>query len=368
MKCVKIPSKSYTEFGSRLHEQIGNRRIPLSGSIEVTARCNLSCAHCYISTPATDNRARTHELTFGEFCDLIDQITDEGCLWLLFTGGEPFIRGDFLDIYSHAKKRGLLITLFTNGTFITPGIADYLSEWKPLSIEITLYGRTQETYEKVTGIKGSYDRCMRGIRLLIEKNLPVKLKTMVLSMNKHEVWEMKAYVRSLGVGFHFDPLINLGINGNTKPGAVRIQPDEVVSLDLADVERMKDWEEFCEKFLISPPQPDYLYQCGAGIRSFHIDAYGQLSSCMMARLPAYNLRLGSFSDGWHTFMQDVIAQQWSHDIPCKTCSLLSLCGRCPGWAQLEHGDQEKTVSYLCKIAHLRAEAFGLKQAAYSRET
>ena len=366
MECATIPFKSYTEFGIHLHKQIGNQRIPLSGSIEVTSRCNLSCVHCYISMPATDSLARKTELTCREFCNLIDQIVDEGCFWLLFTGGEPFIRKDFLDIYSHAKKRGLLISLFTNGTFITPEIADYLSSWKPLSIEITLYGRTQATYEKVTGIKGSYDRCIRGIRLLLERNLPLKLKTMVLSMNKHEVWQIKEYAQSLGVEFHFDPLLNMGINGNTKPGSARIQPHEVVSLDLTDAERMKDWEEFCEKFIVPPPQPDYIYQCGAGMRSFHIDAYGQLSSCMMVRLPAFDLRIGSFSDGWNTFMRDVIAQKWSKEAPCKTCSLLSLCGRCPGWAQLEHGDQEKTVPYLCKIAHLRAKAFGLKQATYSR--
>jgi radical SAM protein with 4Fe4S-binding SPASM domain len=318
--------------------------------------------------PATDSLTRKTELTCREFCNLIDQIVDEGCFWLLFTGGEPFIREDFLDIYIHAKKRGLLITLFTNGTFITPEIADYLVEWRPLSIEITLYGRTQQTYETVTGIKGSYDRCMHGIKLFHERNLPLILKSMVLSLNKHEVWEMKEYAQSLGVDFHFDPLINLGINGNTKPGDTRITVDEVVSLDLADTKRLKGWKEFCEKFLLPPPQPDYLYQCGAGIRSFHIDAYGQLSSCMMARLPAYDLRLGSFRNGWHTFMQDVIAQKWSKEIPCKTCSLLSLCGRCPGWAQLEHGDQEEMVPYLCQIAHLRAQAFGLKQAESLIET
>ncbi len=108
-------------------------------------------------------------------------------MWLLFTGGEIFARKDFLDIYTHAKKRGLLITLFTNGTQITPAIADYLADWRPFAIEITLYGRTRETYERLTRVPGSFDRCMRGIRLLKERGLPLKLKTVAVTINRHEM-------------------------------------------------------------------------------------------------------------------------------------------------------------------------------------
>ena len=124
-----------------------------------------------------DQEARRSELTYEEHCRLLDEITEAGCLWLLYTGGEIFARKDFLDIYTYAKQKGLLIGLFTNGTLITPKIADHLAEWRPFMIEITLYGRTRETYEQLTGIPGSYDRCMRGIRLLMERGLPLALKT-----------------------------------------------------------------------------------------------------------------------------------------------------------------------------------------------
>ena len=108
---------------------------------------------------------------------------DEGCRWLLLTGGEPFLRPDFLDIYTNANKKGLLLTLFTNGTLLTPRSADLLAERRPFAIEITLYGATQQTYERITGIPGSYARCRRGIDLLLERNLPLKLKTMVMTLN-----------------------------------------------------------------------------------------------------------------------------------------------------------------------------------------
>ena len=81
--------------------------------------------------------------------------------------------------------------MFTNGTLMSPRVADYLVQWPPFSIEITLYGRTRETYERLTGIPGSYQRCLHGIHLLRERGLPVKLKTVAVTMNKHEIWDMK---------------------------------------------------------------------------------------------------------------------------------------------------------------------------------
>lgn len=360
MECAQIPVTTYTEFSKRLHNKMAEQRIPVGGSIEVTARCNLRCVHCYINLPFGDNKARERELKTTEWFSLIDQIAEEGCLWLLLTGGEPFIRPDFLDIYTYAKKKGLLIALFTNGTTITPHIADYLSEWRPFSIEVTLYGSTKETYENITGVHGSYERCMRGIDLIMNRDLPIKLKSMIMTLNKHEVWDMKKYAERLGTDFRYDPLLNMRLDGDQKPENFRITAQEVVEMDFADEKRMQVMRDSCEKFFGPPPRPEYLYQCGAGKISFHIDSSGLLSACMLSRLPNFDLHHGCFRDGWHVFLSKVLEQKWSQDTPCKKCDLISLCGQCPGWAQMEHDDQEKQVAYLCQIARRRAKAFGLK--------
>jgi len=258
MECPYIPTIKYSEFGKRLKEQTEGRRVPLSGSIEVTARCNLRCVHCYINEPVADNQVRNRELSKQELYSILDQITDEGCLWLLLTGGEPFVRPDFLDIYTYAKKKGMLITLFTNGTTITPRIADYLAEWRPSSIEITLYGFSKETYEKVTGVRGSYEQCMRGIDFLMERKLPLTLKSTILTLNKTEIWDIKRYAESLGVDFRFDPVLNLRLDGQIGPEEYRIHPEEIVALELEDEECRKEWHEFCSKFLGMPQNPEYL--------------------------------------------------------------------------------------------------------------
>ena len=362
MDCPYIPIISYGELSQRLHGKIAGQRVPITGSIEVTARCNLRCVHCYINLPASDQSALQRELSCQEWFHVLDQIVDEGCLWLLLTGGEPFVRPDFLEIYTYAKKKGVLVTIFTNGTTITPSLADHLAEWPPFAIEITLYGRTQPTYERVTGIPGSYERCVRGIKLLLERQLPLKLKSMVLTLNAHEIWAVKEFADELGVDFRFDPVLNVRVDGDRQPAEFRIAPEKVVALDLADDKRLKSWHEFCEQFVGPSPEPEYLYHCGAGLRTFHVDPYGQLSTCMMARVPGYDLSRGTFHEGWYTFLRRARAQRRKRNTSCQHCELIALCGQCPGWAQMEHGDPETPVEYLCKIAHLRAKAFGLQPA------
>jgi len=220
--------------------------------------------------------------------DIISQVADQGCLWLLLTGGEPLLRSDFTEIYLHAKRKGLLITFFTNGTLINEGIADFLAEFRPFSTEITLYGATEKTYEKITRVKGSYKRCIRGIELLLERKVPLKLKTMAMRQNLHEIPLMKSYAEGLGIQFRFDPLVNSRLDTNKGPLFTRLKPEEIVRLDIEDEKRAEEWKKSFNEHAGSPGS-DKLYTCGAGLDSFHIDPYGNLSICIISRKEQYNL-------------------------------------------------------------------------------
>jgi len=105
---------TYSAFSRAIHERHFGRRAPVEVSIEVTRRCPLQCLHCYNNLPMGDTVARSQELTLEEHCKLLDDLVAAGTLWILYTGGEIFGRKDFLDIYTEAKKRGFLVTLFTN--------------------------------------------------------------------------------------------------------------------------------------------------------------------------------------------------------------------------------------------------------------
>jgi radical SAM protein with 4Fe4S-binding SPASM domain len=355
---MSCPTLSYSDFSRRLGARVRGKRVPITGSFELTFRCNLRCKHCYLDGQH-DGVPGLQELSFAEIREILDQVADAGCLWLLLTGGEPLVRDDFLDIYTYAKRKGFLVSLFTNGTLLTPEIADVLAEYPPFKIEITLYGRTRETYERVTGIPGSHARCMRGIELLMERDLPLRLKTMLMTLNKHELGAMEAFAEDLGVRFKFDPMLNAESNGAHTPLQYRLSPEEIVEVEMEHPERMAEWQAYCERTVGKPFDDDYLYTCGAGVHMFHIDPYGRLHLCMLARQPGYDLREGSFEEGWADALPVERYRVPSSDYQCNQCALLPLCGQCPGWADVENGEPEQPVVFLCRVAHERAKVLGI---------
>lgn len=358
----------YSDWSSAVHGVSLSRRIPISGMIEVTERCNNRCAHCYVNLSRQDREARSNELTFEEHCRILDEITAAGCLWICFTGGEIFIRKDFLDIYTYAKRKGMLVTLFTNGTLITPQIADYLVNWRPFSIEITLYGHTKETYEAVSGIPGSYERCMEGVHLLMVRGLPLQLKTTALTLNKNEIGDMRRFVEeALEMDFKFDAIINPRSDCSQSPLEVRLTPAEVVALDLQEPKRVAEWKKLNAQFnadLHVPAKNDLLWQCGGGLNSFAVDPYGKLQICVLSKNESYDLRNGSFEEGWQHFLHQLKQKKITRRTKCTACSLKTLCNMCPANAELECMDAESPVDFLCEVAHLRAHAFGIPVAPH----
>jgi radical SAM protein with 4Fe4S-binding SPASM domain len=347
------------DYARRLIDRPQAKRIPLSGTLELTFRCNNRCLHCYVNQPAYHEKARKKELTYNETRRLLDDMAREGTLWLLITGGEPLLRPDFRDIYLYAKKKGFLITLFTNGTLITPSLVEFLQDFPPRFVEITLYGITEGTYEKVTQLRGSYKRCRRGIDLLLEGEIPLKLKTVVMRQNIDEFIATKRFVEGLGLEFRFDALLNGSLDRNKKVSRLRISPQQVVELDLAVPERYQELRSLYEKTKGEEPDREHLFRCGAGLWSFHIGPYGQLALCNMARTPGYDLRHGTFTEGWHEFFPRIREQRPVRDNPCIECRLIHICDQCPGWSQLEGNDPGMPVDYLCQITRLRAKAFGM---------
>ena len=358
----------YSSWSLGLKQQIAGRRVPLGGTVELTRRCNNRCEHCYNNLPAADSRALAGELSTQEVTRILDDITSAGCVWLLLTGGEIFLRPDFFDIYDHAKKKGLLLTLFTNGTLITSQAADHLARSRPFSIEITLYGATRETYERVTGTPGSFDRCLRGIRHLRDRGLPLKLKATVSTLNRHEVREMKRLAEDeLGLPFRFDALLNPRCDCSLKPLDVRLSPEEVVQLDLADparVEALRDFARSQRGHAAGNSHGNSLYPCGGGVHSFGIDPYGRLRVCAICPDEGFDLKAGSFQEGWGLFLAQVRERTLDRTTKCLRCSLRPLCGMCPANGELECGDPQKPVDFLCRVAHLRAYALALPMAPH----
>jgi radical SAM protein with 4Fe4S-binding SPASM domain len=354
---------SYGAFSADLHQRQAGERVPLQVSIEVTRRCPLECLHCYNNLPMGDMEAKQRELSKEEHFRMLDELVEMGCFWLLYTGGEIFARKDFLEIYTYAKKKGFLITLFTNGTIINEQIADYLAEWPPFAIEITLYGRTRETYEALTAIPGSYDRCLRGIKLLKERGLPLKLKTVATSINKHEILAMRQFAEEeLGVEFNADGLVNPRIDCSQSPLAVRLTPEEVVALDMSAPKDMSEYRRLAKRDLENSPNLstiDTVYSCGGGMGSFAINAYGEMSICTISQQETFSVRHAGLTNLWEGSLQQLRARKRTRVTKCIQCRIQSMCGMCPANGELENGDRESPVEFLCHVAHLRAVTVGV---------
>jgi radical SAM protein with 4Fe4S-binding SPASM domain len=346
------------------------RRIPLEGTIETTFRCNLNCVHCYVNEPAGARAVQERELELTRLKELIDEIAEEGCLDLLLTGGEVLLRPDFPDLYRHAVGRGLRVSLYTNGTLVTEAIADLLAAHPPALVEITLYGMTRETYERVTRVKGSFDRCLQGIRRLHERGVALKLKTMVLTWNESEVASMREFARSLGVGFRHDSLLNPRVDcgAHRQPG-LQVEPERAVAVDLEDPARRKAYEESYRQLSQRGEEapPENVYACGAGQIGFTIDPYGQLQLCQLSRRHSFDLREEPFARGWHEFFPRLRARTWQSNAVCRRCDLRPVCGSCPGAAEMETGDIEGLVPQFCAITHLRTYALLGEASGHRRD-
>ena len=351
-----LPEIPLEQFASGLR----GSRTPFEGTIETTYRCNLRCAHCYVNEAAGDADEAARELPTERVLSLIDEIAERGALFLLLTGGEVLVRRDFHEIYLRALRRGLLVVVYTNGTLVTDKVAELFAEHRPHLVEITLYGMTRETYEKVTQVPGSYDKCLAGIRRLVESQVPLKLKTMALTWNYHEVPAMREFARSLGLGFRYDSSLNPRVDcGANRNGELQLSAEQAVALDLQDPKRVAELREFLERSArpgsVADPARG-VYSCGAGEVGFTVDPYGNLQLCQLSRRRSFNLRESSFAEGWDVHLPRFRARTWQTNSVCRRCNLISFCSSCPGAAEMENGDVERLVPQFCEITHRRAFA------------
>jgi radical SAM protein with 4Fe4S-binding SPASM domain len=353
----------YGQFSGLLDQNLGGRRAPLSVTIGLTDRCNLRCVHCFVHDPAKDREARSRELTTAQWYGIFDQLADAGCFWMTWTGGEILLRADFADLYRYAKRKGFLLSLLTNGTLLTREVVDLLGEWCPLLVEISLYGLTRETYERVTGVPGAYDQIMRGIDLLQEAGVPLRLKTIAMTLTQHEVPAMYEFAAALGVQFRHDGVLFQTYHGRDISD-LRLPPAELVQLDDVHPRAAEDFLRLNERHQGSLQENpayarEHVYICGAGFRSSYVDPYGWLGLCQMTRPAVYDLASGAFDEGWKLLGRRRRTKV-TKDYECLHCNLAGFCQRCPAFSMLEHDDAESVVEYPCAITHLRAERLGIE--------
>jgi Fe-coproporphyrin III synthase len=149
----------------------------------VTRRCNLRCVHCYSQS---EDRGYSGELSLDEGKRLIDDLAGFGSPVILFSGGEPLIRPDILDLIRYATQQGRRAVLSTNGTLITPALAEKLKDIGLSYVGISLDG-LQETHDAFRGFSGTFARVMAAIKNCQDVGLKVGLRFTINKRNFQDI-------------------------------------------------------------------------------------------------------------------------------------------------------------------------------------
>jgi radical SAM protein with 4Fe4S-binding SPASM domain len=194
------------------------------------------------------------------------------------------------------------------------------------------------------------------------------LKTVATSINKHEVVAMRQFAEEeLGVEFKFDGQINPRLDCSQSPLAVRLAPEEVVALDMSSPKGANEYRRLAKRDSENPPnlaQIDTVYFCGGGMNSFAVNAYGEMSICVISQQETFDIRHEGLNETWEHSLHAVRTSKRTRMTKCVECRIQSLCGMCPANGEMESGDRESPVEFLCHVAHLRAAVIGAEIPAH----
>jgi MoaA/NifB/PqqE/SkfB family radical SAM enzyme len=273
---------------------------PLAVHLEVIARCNLQCRHCFAGVlPRGDA-----PLSLTEMSTLFADLASIGSFRLGLTGGEPLMRRDLFDIVDAATDAGLHPCLTTNGLLITEDIARKFGERSLVWLNVSLDGATAATNDAIRGA-GTYDRVLRKLRLLGEH----ARFTLAFTITRHNVEEVEACAAlAREVGAHtavFRPVYPAGVaNENLElMPSFEAYTDALTSLSqcLAPDEAIRAIDPFSPQARQARQSQVYTNEgCGAGNLVASINVEGAVNPCSFLgpKLDAESIRTRPFSEIW----------------------------------------------------------------------
>ncbi len=335
------------EWMEEYRRRLARRRVPISVTFELTRRCNLRCIHCYLGPQESQLEAASGEMDTAQVKGVIDEIVAAGCLYLLLTGGDPMMRKDFGEIYRYAREQGLIVTVFCDGMLVDDAIIDLFREFPPHMVEISIYGASESTYETVTRVKGSFKRCLDGIHRLLDAGIQVGLKTILMTVNVHEIEAMREMADGMDVMFRMDAAIFPCLPANDhSPLDLRVDPSLAAAKELSDSETERGWRKYMAERASLPPS-ESLFVCGAGVTGFCIDPFGWASPCLMMSHERYDLLERGVDEVWNEELSRLQDRVPRPEYACSSCEMRTACTVCPAFNYLETGEEDVRSDYVC---------------------
>lgn len=359
MSCV-VPSIPMTTLRDRMGSRAHAERIPLWGYVEIIATCNFRCQHCFIAPCAE----REDVMSLEDAEVVFDKLAAAGTLSLLLTGGEVFTHRHFREIYLSAKRHGFMVYVNSNAYLIGERWADFLAEWPPALVSISLYGLSDERYEQVTGIPRAYTRVERAVDLLLERGIKVELKCPAMTLTVDELPAMQRWAAVRGLEFRYDPIMTPQEDGDTRPMQLQLAPRRVLELDESFDPDLAGFREFASRFGKAPDGPE-IYSCGAGRIALAVNVKGGVSTCLTSRQVVGNILEQPFDEIW-AMLGNKVSKRFPDGHPCATCRFRAICAGCPASVEAATGLPEGYVQQYCRITHLRAHRIGLHPTGVPR--
>ena len=342
-----------------LHSKGAKLGLPIGGNFELTARCNFDCPMCYVHLKQEDIEAQGRELTAQQWIDIARQARDAGMVFALLTGGEPFVRKDFFEIYHAMKELGLLISINSNGSMLFGPILEKLLEDPPFRINISLYGGSNETYCGMCG-QPAFDRVVENIAALKAGGVDVRLNVSITPYNREDLEAICKKAEELGVHVKLASYMypSIRVNGGKYGYGDRLDPEAAAAANVQWDQMRFTPEEFARRAcamhefaLVEGPECaadlDEGVGCRAGSTAFWMTWDGRMLPCGMMPLPtAYPLETG-FRAAWEQIREET--RKLRMPAKCGSCPKRGACAVCAAVCVTETGKFDGVPEYMCAM-------------------
>ena len=347
------------QLSKYLHAKGRALGLPIAGNFELTARCNFDCPMCYVHLKSEDVEAAGRELSAEQWISIAREAKDEGMVFALLTGGEPFVRSDFFEIYHAMKQMGIMVSINSNGSMLKGEVLRRLIDDPPFRVNVSLYGGSNETYRRMCG-RAAFDDVIENIAALKNAGIDVRLNVSVTPYNEGDVEDICACAEKLGVHMKLASYMypSVRVNGGKYGYGDRLSPEKAAAasvrwdgLRFDDETFSKRAEAMAELRLTEEPEcpvdSDEGVGCRAGSTSFWMTWDGRMVPCGMMTFPVVHpLELG-FKAAW----QELRRATSEIRLPpkCKTCPKRSVCAMCAAVCVTETGEFGKVPEYVCRM-------------------
>jgi radical SAM protein with 4Fe4S-binding SPASM domain len=302
---------------------------PYRMDLALTYRCNIHCSHCY------NQRRESAELDSGEWKKVMRILWKHGIPHFDFTGGEPTLREDLVELVTFAEDLGAITGLLTNGVRLAD--AAYVRRLKEAGLDyaqITLESPRAEVHDRMVE-SDAFRHTVQGIRNTVGAGIHVLTNTTLTRANVGGIEEIVPFLKSLGVGsFAVNSIIRAGKSRHVDPG---LSEEELLPVlarlqELADRERMKfTWYSPTQYCRLNPVEHDLgVKQCTAGKYNLAVEPDGTVIPCQSFFRPLGNILRDDFRKIYdQEFLVSLRRRDWAMD-KCRQCEWLPVCGGgCP---------------------------------------